>query len=245
MREKDFLYWLLDEQGRPLIGDVKTLNVSTGNINDLNNTWLKKTPDGWLDVLVKYGRNIKYWGLFRDYTVPMTFIRDGDVIIKDRFWRTGVEAYAKLLILKADRLQFPIKHKTWYFGEIDFSTTKQNRKGTTVNVMEGGLSKLLKANEGNEYEIELDDMLVKMDGFFLNCSFKFVGFHGQVGAKHLLPLNFLSAEGTQLSLAHTSDVIIAQNVADGYEVTSDQWFLKAFDDTTIRIHGTKTVTSDD
>ena len=40
---------------------------------------LEFAPEGWRDKLVKYARNIKYWGLFRDMTVPMKFVGDGAV----------------------------------------------------------------------------------------------------------------------------------------------------------------------
>lgn len=168
-RLKDFLYWLLNEEGKPLTGDLNSLAVSENDYNTLVDdsgsiTFLKKTPDGWRDVLVKFARNNKYWGLFRDFTVPMKFVKDGALIVKDAFWKKGVEAYTKLLIHKADRSIFPIRYKTWYTGELDYSNFLQDRAVATVNVMEGGVSKYLKANENTVYEIPVNGDIVKIEG---------------------------------------------------------------------------------
>lgn len=162
MRQKDFLYWALNDQGEPLVGDLYSGQVITGSKDTLlapdgSIAFMKRTPDGWKDVLVKYGRNNRYFGLFRDFTVQMKFYRDAALVMRSLYWNKGVEAYCKLLIHKNDRSAWPDKYKTWYTGEIDFSKFRQGKiSEVTASVMEGGVAKYLKANENTVYEIEVD-----------------------------------------------------------------------------------------
>lgn len=252
MRKKDFLYFLLNEQGEPLIGNLSTGQVYAGSKDTLLGPngeygFLRKSPDGWRDVLVKYGRNQKYMGMFRDFTVPMRFPKDGALILRWLFWKYGIEAYAKLLIVKNDRTIWPEKHKTWYVGEIDFSKFKQDKYGNvTVNVMEGGLSKLLKAHENTKYEIPIDDdpehVYVKEDGVELTEKSNFSMIDGLEiaktiwGSNILAPINFINREGRSTGITFSS-----QNIEDVTSISYDDklklvnWFANASLDNALAI----------
>lgn len=129
---------------------------------------LEYSPDGWKDTLVKYGRNMNYLGVFRDFTAPMNFKKDGARIVRDAMWKLGMEAILYLGISKLDRTVYPPKYDPWYVGELDFSKFDQKRANVQLNVMEGGMSKYLKAYEDTTYEIPVDAdpeaKLVVMDG---------------------------------------------------------------------------------
>lgn len=130
---------------------------------------LESEPAGWSDALVKYGRNMTYMGLFRDFTVPLTFGFDGAKILRQAMWgQRGIEAQLFFALSKLDRYEFAQTYKPWYIGELDFSKIKQRRDVVEINVMEGGVSKYLKAYENTTYEIpvytEPQAVNVYMDG---------------------------------------------------------------------------------
>jgi len=158
MQNKNLLFWILGADKKPHyinasdhveVGDGVTQTDGTTPAN------LAYSPDGWNETLVKYGRSNKYWGLFRDFTVPLNFVKDGAKILRNAMWKQGMEAVLYLAISKLNRTAFPDTYDPWYAGEFDFSKFKQTQHGIDINIMEGGLSKLLKANEGTTYEIDV------------------------------------------------------------------------------------------
>lgn len=249
MRKPDFLYFVADIDGKPLVADTRTKQVSAADPATLlrpdgTGAWLRFTPDGWLDVLIKYGVNIKYWGLFRTFSVPIKFTGDGAIILRHLFYTQGVESFCKLIILKNDRNSFPERHKTWYVGEPDFAKFRQGEDANVeINIMEGGVSKLLKAFEETEYQIPVDDdpqhINILMDGLDLDCKFNYETFfsNAETGTgTHLIPHVFVNGEGTQLNVVH-NNVILGQLVSGGYQGSSDQWIVQAKAETEITIAG--------
>lgn len=176
------LYFLFSKRKKPLyVHDVDgngngPILEGDGNYKKIGGqpAHLTHDPEGWKETLVKYGRNIKYWGVFRSFTVPMKFVRDGAKIIKDGFVAQGIEAIMYLGIAKLDELTLPYNYKSWYLSEINFVKYKENRHGVTIEAMEGGLSKYLKAYENQKYEIPIDTdpecVSVEMDGMELENS---------------------------------------------------------------------------
>lgn len=161
MARPDFLYYLFSKNKKPLYVDEKGF-VQEGN----EQTWTKPdgqpvhltyAPEGWKDTLAKYARNIKYWGLFRDMTVPMKFVKDGGTILKNRMWNFGVECICHLGILKLDRTTLPYTYKPWFVNEINFLKFRQTKTGVQAEALEGGLSKYLKAYENTVYTIPIDE----------------------------------------------------------------------------------------
>lgn len=168
MQNKSFIFWLFNKDKKALYFD-KIVREATGILKpDGQPAHLEYSPDGWKDILVKYGRNIKYLGLFRDFTAPMNFKKDGARIVKDAMWKLGMEAIIYLGISKLNRTVYPPKYEPWYVGELDFSKFDQKKSSVTLNVMEGGMSKYLKAYENTTYEIPVDEdpeaQIVVMDG---------------------------------------------------------------------------------
>ena len=128
MQNKSFIFWLFNKDKKPLYFD-KIVRESNGILKpDGQPAHLEYAPDGWKDILVKYGRNIKYLGLFRDFTVPMNFKRDGARIVKDAMWKLGMEAVIYLGVSKLNRKVYPPKYEPWYSGELDFSKTREFKK---------------------------------------------------------------------------------------------------------------------
>lgn len=125
-------------------------------------TTLTNSPDGWDDVLVKYERSTKYWGLFRSYSIPLRFVKEGATILRDAFYTDGQTAAATLTIQKLNRAT--MQYYTAYTATFDFATFKDFRDYCDVMVVEGGLSNYIKKNEGIKYDIEVDGYTVLCQG---------------------------------------------------------------------------------
>ena len=184
MERPEYIYFLINKNGLPfyqsdtgqvLIGD-SDLKKPNGQLANL-----RFSPQGWKDTLVKFFRNNKYFGMFRDMTVPMTFPKDGGVILKDQMWKYGVEALVYLVIKKLNRTTLGYLYEDWYLSELNFSKYKEQLTSVVIEATEGGASKYLKAFENTLTDVPIDtDAEVKtvlMDGM----AFDFNRTYGVVG----------------------------------------------------------------
>lgn len=154
--------------------NVQQANGDTFEKPDGQQSHLQFSPEGWKDTLVKYARNIKYWGIFRDMSVPMKFVGDGSKIVRHIMWQFGLEGILYLGILKFNRTTLPYKYETWYNSEINFSKIRDIERGIYAEALEGGPVKYLKANENTGYPIPIDEdaghINVLMDGMEFDFS---------------------------------------------------------------------------
>ncbi|UXO94057.1 hypothetical protein Pan5_15 [Pseudanabaena phage Pan5] len=168
---KDWLYFLQDKDGR-------SYRVNNGNVEPTGTpTFLQEGPDGWQEKSIRWGRSTKYFGMVRSYTTPLKFVKSGARIIRDILFRTGFEARLFLVIHKLDKsFNGGLIHKLFYKGEIDLAKTISSPDTVTVNIMEGGLDALIKANEAATYEIPMDSpgsVIVEHDGILLQTKGNF------------------------------------------------------------------------
>lgn len=160
MARKSLLYWLFSKDKKPLYvdegGHVQEGDPGSYAKPNGQPAHVRKSPTGWKDTLIKYARNIKYWGLFRDFTVPMKFPIDGAKILRNRMWLFGVECVCYLAIMRLDRLNLPYNYENYYLSELNFSKYRETLTDVTVEALEGGLSKVFKANENTKYELGVE-----------------------------------------------------------------------------------------
>lgn len=190
MVQDGYIYWIFSEVKKPYFvgsnGLVQEGDKDTLLRPDGQPAKLQYAPDGWKDTLVNWGRNPVYLGLFRDFTVPMRFVKDGATILRHILWTRGKNAVAYLGISKVNRLSYPTGYDAWFLGELDFSKFKQNQEDDsfTLNVMQGGLSKLLKANENTVYDIPIntdpDRVQLYLDGMPFTNKIIYTVYNGQV-----------------------------------------------------------------
>src|SRR5690348_16844017 len=110
MQNKSFIFWLFNKDKKAVYFD-KVVREANGMLKtDGQPAPLEYSPDGWKDTLVKYGRNMNYLGVFRDFTAPMNFKKDGARIVRDVMWKLGMEAILYLGISKLDRTVYPPKY---------------------------------------------------------------------------------------------------------------------------------------
>ena len=193
---KNWLYFLTDEGG-------KSYHINNGLVQT---TAAKKqllyTPDGWQDIAIGWERNILRVGTVRNFSLPLGFVLDGAQILRDIMYTKSIEEKIYLLITKLDLVidatTYKYLYNYFYKGELDLSTLRDDDTKMTVNIMEGGLSKLLKANEGTVYEFPMnapETILVKMDGIALYLKHTWLLIESTVLNNVVPGLSFVNSDG--------------------------------------------------
>lgn len=162
-----YLFYLVDELGKSYYIDSNGLLQKQGLPAPL-----QFSPDGWDRLSIGFERNLKKFGLIRNFSISLGFVGDGGLILEKIKNRGTVDSKLWLLVqildVEVTDTEYAITHKFHYKGEIDFSTYRRQERKVTVNIMEGGRSKELKANEGKSYELPLatdpDRIRVLVDG---------------------------------------------------------------------------------
>ncbi len=145
--------------------------VARGNYKSLDHS-----PISWQDITLGWERNLDKFGINRNFTLPLGFVIEGLAIVSYLKWTKNFDQRVSLLIqrktLYIDTTNFYFWYKYFYKGELDFTTYKYDdvQQRADINITEGGITKLLKANEGTEYAIPLNEefIWVKMDGINLH-----------------------------------------------------------------------------
>jgi hypothetical protein len=215
MQGKDFIYFLLDENNNSYYqyGDTVLLSASLKP--------LEFTPDGWKKIQIQNQRNGTYFALDRSFTIPLEYVKDGAQILKYIYYNFGVEAKVYMSICE-QRLYFDSTHYGFYYtllyrGEIDLANFKHDSTKVTVNIMEGGLIKLIKAYENTKYEIPVDvpDAIdVLLDGIELKQSTSYLINNGNLPndlGGHVIDCELISTEAIQSIGAVTEDRVKTNN----------------------------------
>ena len=113
---------------------------------------LDHSPDGWDESMITTERSEKYFGVFRSWTIPLKFIKDGAGYLRDEFYSFGFMASASIVIQKLDKTTD--LYNVAFRGVLDFSTWMDTEKYVEVKFTDSGLPKYLKDNGGTEYEVE-------------------------------------------------------------------------------------------
>lgn len=220
---RSHIYFLMDSSN-------KSYYVSNGMVLASSTPRpLQFTPDGWRNITISNQRNQKYFAIDRSFSVPLDYVKDGAQILKHLYYNRGLEEKVFMCIAK-QVLYFDATHYGYYYtllykGEIDLANFTDASTKVTVNIMEGGPVKLIKARENTSYEIPVEDILVKMDGVNLHQSANYFVSNGALPndlGGHTLDAMLLANEAIS-SLGALSQ----QRVVTGNS-TSDLWNLGQF-----------------
>lgn len=228
MQGKDFIYLLLDENNNSYYAYGDTV-LTTASLKPL-----EFTPNGWTKIQLQNQRNQTYFAIDRSFSVPLEYLKDGAQILKHIYYNFGVEAKVYMTICE-QRLYFDATHYGYYYtllyrGEIDLANFKHDSAKVTVNIMEGGLVKLIKAYENTKYEIpvDVDDAVdIWVDGIELKQSSAYLLNNGSpVNNRdaHVVELTILNTEAIQSLGAVSSERTVVNSIPDIYN--SKQFFLK-------------------
>lgn len=174
MSLKKFLYFLTEADGR-------SRQIVNGVVTSLTSPKpLPQAPDGNQEISIGWERSDTYYGNIRNFSLPLGFVMDGAKILRNDFYKFNIDRELYLLIKRLtyewSDTTFKEYYKQLYKGQLDFATTQDDQGGYRFNIgiMEGGLHRLLKANESTQYELpfDIDAKNIKMDGMFIQGHFK-------------------------------------------------------------------------
>jgi len=165
---KKWLYFLVDDQGRSYKKNGSVIQQVS------QPTSLPNSPDGWQDISIGYERNMNRFGIIRNFSLPLGFVKAANDILRFVYLTGTVETKLFLLIkylsVELTVSTYKMIYRFFYKGELDLSTIDLGDTKTTVSIMEGGISKDLAANEATTYELDMDvpeAVNVVMDGMVI------------------------------------------------------------------------------
>lgn len=232
--------------------------VKTGNIpNPIN-----LTPDGWQDIMIQWERNMKYAGTQRNFTGSLGFVGDGAQILRYINFNNNFEVKIYLLIQKK-RLEitddnYAFVYRFFYKGDLDFSSYSQSdiNEGfkVTINIMDGGFNKYLKAYNSVTYEVPCNKdtpgaVPVWMDGIEFYNKFNFVlpDFDNDLYFSSAVSLAFVNQEGDSFGIFTASQLLenLSPNDQPTYCASSDNFFFVSIKPVTIHVTATIVYTNHD
>lgn len=169
-----FLYFLTEKDGR-------SRQIVNGVVTSLTSPKpLPQAPDGNQDISIGWERSKTYRGNIRNFGLELGFVGDGNKILRNDFYKFNIDRELYLLVKRLtyewSDTTFKEYYKQLYKGQLDFATTddSQGNYRFNIGIMEGGLNRLLKANESTVYELpfDLDAKNVNMDGMFITGQFR-------------------------------------------------------------------------
>lgn len=176
MSLKKFLFFPVEEDGR-------TRQVVNGVVTSLNTPKaLPQAPDGNQEIAIGWERSEVYKGNIRNFSLPLGFVGDGYKILANDSIKFTIDRKLWLLVKQLtyewSDTTFKEYYKQLYKGQFDFSTGEldQGNYRFNINLMEGGLQRLLKANETTKFELPFDLQAknIRMDGMFIQGSTTFL-----------------------------------------------------------------------
>lgn len=207
-----------------------------GAVLNPNPYFLKFSPDGWADISIQNVRNMRLWGIDRSVTLPLSYINDGALILKNLFYRLGTETSANLVICKQEIEYVPgVYYNYWYRqiykGAIDLTTGVHLGVKFTCTTLEDGLPQHFKSNEATVYELPLnvvDAVAVQMDGINLHQAAHYGFVDGINYNQPLYALNFIftGADGDGYGVENISEANEPVPNTQGQELNSEIYYCK-------------------
>lgn len=209
---KAWLDFITDDQGRSYFYENGVVDKQAMP------KWLPVGPDLWNDNTIKWARNLSYHELFRSFTTPFKYVKEGARIVRDQLIRYGTERKLYHVRHMLDKsFNGGWQHKLFFKGELDLTRVEGTDDNVSVNIMEGGLSKFLSANENTEYEIDIDvpeARIVKHDGIELKQSASMLvldNFQSAQNGNHSAPLQLLNQETIAINIKGVNRVQLGGN----------------------------------
>lgn len=155
-----FKFYLQDAAGNYYYYDV-----TYGVLKSTTKRPLRNSPSNWESIKIQYGRNEKYFGVFRKSAEPIQFIKDGRDILRSIYYENGqanFDAYCLLTIEKRNDTGTNVwAYDAYYQAEIDFANSmddgvNENGDFFQVNLLERGLQEILNNKENTPYEVDFE-----------------------------------------------------------------------------------------
>lgn len=234
---KEWLSVLLTENGASYyVDDAGVVQIS------LTPKPLKNMFDGWEDITLNYGRSAKYYGLERTYTSNYKFVKDGATILRKLLYNgAGVESKVYLGLLKwnPDNGLFEL----YYKAEVDLSKVVDDpNTGVSVEVIQDGPAKFIKANENIVYEIPMDEAItLNLDGItYTDKVTCFIPF-SQDATDIMVPVTIVNSEGLSVGIKKGNPVFeqitVTEPDLEAFLTSSSNYILSADSLVSVNIKG--------
>lgn len=254
MQGKDFRFFIIDAQGRSYFVENGLVKTSTSPKE------LRFSPDGWQKLQITWERNNSYFGIVRNFTLPLSFVQDGATIINTIVDKFNFEEKVFLYVTKNSVVidttanEYFFFQKYYYKGEIDLSTHVQNSYSdggkVQVNIMEGGPSKYLKSRQNTTYEIacnssDADCIPVRFNGINFRSKLAFTLYDltmpGTDFGYRTIGLAFTNEDGDSLGIykgdQQYGKIGISTSDVTGYVASSTNYFFLSTKTLTINLKG--------
>jgi hypothetical protein len=234
MMGPEYLFFFHDDNYRSYFVENNVVQVTS------NPRPIRYAVEDWLKIGVVNQRNTKYFALDRSFAPGQyKFVEDAAQIVKNRFYNSGFEDKLFLLVLRRKLAYTPGVEYGFYYdlcfrGEVDLMQANVDGPVVTVNIIEGGIPKALKANETTKYQFNFKDdakaIYVKMDGLYLHEKMNFFVTAEFTAVDHVIGSYFINQEGAAFGLAHF-DTLTFNNNGGAIDYTTDlHYFLEAAQD---------------
>ena len=239
----EFLYFLTDDQGRSYYTSGERVDVSSTPVP------LKNTPSGWDEKSIKWTRSFSKPGVVRAFTLPLKAVKDAATIVRQLFYTGFVQAALNLVILKRDLITNVFD--AYFVGAVDSSQYRGFTDGANMQVMEGGLSQLVKASEDTTYEIPLnvpEAVNINFDGVEMLSEVRTLNYKDYIQSGDIFTPNVRHSRYTNVGIIITGtetqypSIVWNQNTqyqdsnnSDIADAFKDQWLFKANDNANLNI----------
>jgi len=113
------------------------------------------SPEEWDESSIRWKRSLKYFGISREFSLPLKFVKDGAKLLRWIFYNGNIEEEAKLIIYTY--IDLTEGYQKIYKGEFDFSTFNDQDDYVEISIADNGIEADIKANESTEYEFDISD----------------------------------------------------------------------------------------
>lgn len=182
--DKLFKYYLKKD-------DATYYTVVNGSIvTTTTKTEQKNSPNGWQDSETVFKRDMLYWGVFKEFSVPVDFVLESADILRHIYHTEGFEADCILYveILNTNSMGYDF----FYQGNIDFSTVSDERNTFVVSLRDRDISEVIASRDDTPYEIPLDvpeALPLRFDGVRLGAKSTWILGDSTEGGDPEIPLN--------------------------------------------------------
>lgn len=217
---KTFLYFLLDTPtGKAYYRSASGTILSTVITAGLTDVSLKKSPGNWLDTTLSFDRNKTYHGINISYANSQEFVLEVKSMIEELTLQgVGIETPLMLAVFKHNTTPQPGEpiYKLYYKALLDLPNTSVTALETlSVNLMEGGVTQLLKAYENTIVEIPCDGSLpehikANCDGMLVEDRLYYniapvKNINNNTGRINVLPIIFINNESDNYGVVHGNE----------------------------------------
>lgn len=169
MSLKKFIFFLVEIDGR-------CRQIVNGIVVSLSQPkQLSQAPDGNQEIAIGWERSQVYHGNVRMFALPFGYIMEAATMLRNDFYKFNLD---RVLFLSAKKLTYEYTPTTFkeyykqiYKGQLDWASAEDDQGNFRFNIglLEAGIQKLIKANEGTEYEIlfDMDAKNISMDGMYI------------------------------------------------------------------------------